>query len=1311
MRNCDMKTLLFGLIMVLVAVAADADSGPSFYAPFDGSATATRCESGAATPTTGRGLTFVPGVTGQAVYVGGFGKGPYDQMPLLEYDGGRHFSGDGGTVMFWVSPDWDGYFTDPIKFDTHFLFGAVGGRDVPDFSTRDVAADSGTGRIWLFMWNWLRLDLHEQPGKPLPSAAWRCRNTWMRGDWWHVAMTWQNKGWSKLYVNGIPQAIQAQPKLADIQRFYVGSLPKVWNQTQRADAAFDELSIYPAALSDEAIAGEFRRIAPLDFTLERRYLRAEQPEEFSIEIAPGADVYAPVTGTLLVRVLADAGGRVVVEKTFPLNLSKRQTLRLPVGRLAQGAYRAECLLTRPQGQFRRSFPLTVYQQQPAPAVSREDVKLGERIVSIDCTKGDGLLESPPSQVKTARGGESYREAGANKWDRFGYEVRVPGADGSPVMLEVTWPDDRERAMSFYMLPKSASPQHRDRLSGGVQCGGEYPGSGTMQKARYLFYPTEEQYLFEVRTLVPGLPAAVSKLEVYRLAERLPRLAVKVPKGLPGRALGHLDEDQSFEVLFGGPQDPGFRRSPLPYGYPIQTFERLLDYMDYTGQDMMSYSLARYTWSHLDEGPVNDVGDGMRVAGWVDLLLEMMGQRGKRLLANINVWTIPAQGVSEDQTEARLKADYYRLDRTGKATGAGWNGAGLRDNPTHPAVRAGFLKLVGEMCRRYGKYEAFGGLDLWCGNATPYLHGSSDYGYDDLTVAAFERETGVKVPPVADPAERYAVRYKYLTGEKRAQWLAWRARRNTELLKQAEALVRETRPGLKLCISISGWYDNSPAFLDAEQGEDFDFAKFAYENCGLDLAALKKLPSVTLAPMEDGTYYRWLKHWYGGRENITNELNHNVAKFGVLRNGARSGTAIYLRYFESFMESLKQDTYNGYFQNSDPKAHGRYFLQDFATALASQDASQILIGAQPLGTTGRDAETREFASAYRALPVGDFKDVAGLGDPVTARYLNTAAGTYVYAVNLLWTPVTATLGLPAGAGAVKELATGEAVSAPGGLLEIALQPFELRSFLLAGKTSKPHGGRVSIPEATRGWYATRLAELQTDVAALAESGADVRAYQERLALLQAHLKAGRYAEAHRLLFSKLMRGIPEFRKAAADGSLKAKAAMISRSEYAVDCGSAAFYRSKSGRLFFPDRKYAAGGYGYDGSYQSVGRSIKGLSGTDDPALFATEAYNLDAYRFTVKPGKYTVRLHLKVGYEPGAKPGVFVLSVDLEGQRALSDLDLFTACGNDFTKALVREFKDVEVRDGVLDIEFSIPAGRSIDPTARLCDAIEVLPQD
>jgi hypothetical protein len=156
-----------------------------------------------------------------------------------------------------------------------------------------------------------------------------------------------------------------------------------------------------------------------------------------------------------------------------------------------------------------------------------------------------------------------------------------------------------------------------------------------------------------------------------------------------------------------------------------------------------------------------------------------------------------------------------------------------------------------------------------------------------------------------------------------------------------------------------------------------------------------------------------------------------------------------------------------------------------------------------------------------------------------------------------------------------------------------------------------------------------------------------------------------------------------------------AEMIKHNSYSINCGGSDFYQAKSGQLFFPDRRYVLGGYGYDGGYQSIDRSIQGLTHCDDPTLFATEAYTIDAYRFTLKPGKYTVRLCFKVGYMPGARPGVFVQNVDIENKRVLTNYDIFVACGNDFNKAAIPEFKGVEVKDGILDIEFSVPEGISL----------------
>jgi len=1327
-------TALLGVLLAVSSAPAQPGADASFYAPFDGTPTAQLSDGGTAEPTTARGLEFVPGIRGQAVYVGKAGEGDYDRAPALEYDGTGHFPEAGGTVSFWVRPDWDGHFTDPLQFDWYFLFTALGGKDVPDYAKTFVEPGSGYDRITLFMWNWLRCDFSQGAGEKPVLVTWSCRNAWMRGDWWHVALSWDGRGWGKLYVNGVPQCAKAQAKVADIQRFFVGGPAKTWKNTARANAAVDELRICSRALTDDEVKADFRRFAPLDFSVERRFLRADTPERLTVEITPGDGVAGRVEGRLAVRVLADADGTAVGSTATALKLSGRQTVAVPLKSLPVGDYRAECVLARAGSTFQRSFPLTVYRQREAPVPSTQDVRLGERLVSLDCTTEDnGFVASMATEVKTVPGVGSYREAGDAKWDRFGFEVKLPDGVTSPVMLEITWPDDRERAMSFYMLVKAESKQHRDRLSGGVQCGGEHPLSGKLQKTRYLFYPDGTDYLFETRTLIPGMPAAVAKLELFRVAERLPKLDIHLPGALPQRAFGHLDEDQSFEVLLGNRLE-----SDLRQGYPVELFERLLDYLDYTGQNVLSYALLRYHWGHLDRGPINTVGSGLRTTGWVRLLLDMMEARGQRLLGNIHLYTVPEQPVvlqpSTDPLalEARMNAGYFVCDRNGKVQARQFDGQpGFGNNPAHPEVRKRFLDMIAEILHRFGSHPAFAGLDLWMDKNTPVIFNSLDVGYGDLTVRLFEKETGCRVAVAADSPTRFAERYRLLTGPLRKEWLAWRAGKTTGLLREIDGMLRRTRPDLRLYVSVGGWYSHSPGYLDKSQCEDFDFRQFAYEDLSLDLDAVRQLKSVALAPMKDLTFYRWLKHWYGGRENLTEELNWNVDKFRAFGTGARAATSMYLRYFESFSDSLKPEVYKGYFQNSDPKAHGRHFLKDFGVALASQDAAQLLVGAQPLGSMGREAEVREFTKAYRALPARDFADVPGLTDPVTARYLNTKAGTYLYVVNLLGAPVTAEIALiagkvkttshlrsPAVAGLsqrstaatvdITDLSTGGPVPLRQNSLAVDLAPYQLRSFLVSAPTARPTRGRVQVAPETQALYARQVAEVAQAVADLEVHGADATAPKERLGATERALAAGAYAEAHRLLCSKLIRGIPELREAAVKGYLKDQAAMVARGEYAVNCGSQSFYRAKSGRLFLPDRQFEPGGYGYDGGYSSVGRSIAGLKGVDDPALFATEAYDLDAYRFTVPPGTYSVRLYLKVGYLPNAKPGAFVFSVTAEGRPLLTDYDVFVASGSDFSGAAICEFDGIAVKDGVLDLQFTLPKGGG-EPTARLCNAVEVLP--
>ena len=1264
----------------------------ALHAAFDGTTTI-RGATGETAARVADGLTFTDGVVGQAVRV----STADGAKPLLEYDAGDAFAGTGGTVMFWFRPEWDGQIRDPVNFPWYGLFSSLNG-------------DGGIPlRIW--QWHWLRADLWRGESAKSFSLYQRCRGSWLKGDWHHVALVWNEDGWCTLYSDGVPYERgltgerylpQRQEAVLDaIRTFSVGSLPERGGAMKVANGAFDELRIYRTPLSAEHVLAEVHRALPVDLIVEQRFVRAGSAGDLALALYPGGrmvipalseETAAPVAVGLKACLLRDGSDVPVAETTFSGQVVDEVLVPLALPPLTAGDYRLRCTVSHGQTSVRRSFRVVAYDLSPGSAPSPDGADLGEPTQVVDCA-GDAAEAKVLCSVATtvsALGGVAYREAGPGKADRFGFEMEFPETQcrGGPVSLEIVWPDDKPRSMGLYMYPEAETRQHRDRLGGGIQSGDEYPVSGTMRTTRYLFYPDRRRYLFEARTMVPGMPAAVASVTVRPLAGPLPRLAVDTPEKLPHRSLGHMDEDASFEILFG---------EHTQSDQAVRHLEALCDYFDYTGQELISYPLLRY---HGIFYPVSGTypGGGLRPEGWIDLFLQVLGARGKQLIGSVNLFTLPELYLLPGRVDAFIKQGLFTRDAQGDLVSAH---SGYMPNPIHPVVRTAFLKHVGEVLRRYGRDHAFAGIDLW---RTPvWAFASLDHGYDDTAVALFESETGTAVPG-GTGRERFRQRHAFLTGPALDVWLAWRAGRTTALVADIDRMAGAVRPDLTVYVRL-------PVTPWERGAATSDLQSHYYRDLGIDVNALRKLPAVVLVPHRYPTDYRHKKHW-DNSESRHDEVLFDRGNSAIFRAVNQATSASFLRYFESFNDSLDPEVYKGYFQNADVKPHGRFFLKEFAFCLATMDTTRMLIGAQPLGTTGRDEVTREFARAYCALPAVGFEDVEGPSDPVTVRYHEAAAGTYVYAVNTLCFPARATCRFSRDSDGV-DLATGGSVRTADKELVVGLSPFQLRSFRFPHRLlsrAKPVRTEASVSGGTVAWFSDRVAAVEAGVRAVGESGADVTQLDRHVAALKRACAGGAYAEAHRLLFAKSVMELDKLREAAAQGYLAEQTRMMARGSYAVNCGrgGGAFYRAQSGTLFFPDQPFEERGYGHVGSYKSVIRPVDGLTGASDPTLYATEAYDIDGYRFAVAPGAYTVRLYLKVGYEPNAKPGVFVVNVDLEGKRVLDGADLFLLGGSDFHRAFVKEFRGVAVTDGVLDVEFGFPAGG--ERTARLCNAIEVVPE-
>jgi len=1179
--------------------------------------------------------------------------------PALEYDTEGIFA-DHGTVMFWMKSDWDGRFTGQIP-----TYPMLAGLDV-----------DGKQKMKVFMYYWISFALGRTGTLKGEQMQRKSRGSWYRGDWNHIAMVWSDGGWCKAYFNGLPYQqpfgfngkIVTNLDLKAIARFTVGT-----GARNAAEAAFDELKIYKRPFSNGEVYDEYRRFMPIDLLVDRTVIDAGRADEVILSAAPGGAYMHPMpaarpllTGKVDINVrLVNEDRDVVAEKSFSPTLTAPTDLRLPVQNLAAGTYRLTCTV----GTVQRSFEILAYEPLQAMPPSNDEIELGDIIFAKDITDGTILETGGVRTVESPIG--TYLEAGDRKEQRFAFEVPFPEThlDGRPVMLEITWPDDKPRSMGLYMYPESKSAQHRDRLGGGIQSGVEYPLTGKLQTTRYLFHPGLKSYLFEARTMIGGFPAAIAGFRVHDIRnKRLPKLAVNGPGDLPPRRFGYLDEDETPDQNLGWDYED---RSDTQ----VMT-ERLLDYLDYTGQNAWQYPFMRYTGYNFPmEGALHPLYPYRPAA--FRYMVEAMSRRGKSVIANINLFTLPEMKMLPDRTEECVRRGWTLTKHNDPPVQPNKY---TRPNHANPDIRGMVARHVKETARRFGTLPGLDAINFCTGKIGFYP--SLDYGYDDYTVNLFSRETSIAVT-----AESGADRQAFLTQEPQlALWLKWRARHSVELFRQIRAAMDEINPSLALYLTVPVTAGSAAHELGAPPLE--------YTTLFDELRAIE---GIYLVPSRNATAHRWRLHW-GKPASSFNDLLFDPAETALFMNGKLGFVDGYRSYFESFNGSLKNDVYAGYFQNADVKPFGRYFLKELAFAVSAMDAQRILIGGQPLGTWGRDAESREFAKAYCALPALPFESAPGAQDPVTVRCLNMEKGSYLYAVSMLWHDCKSTLTLTSEA-PLQDRSTGEMIA--NGQLE--LNPFELRSFYSADPHVKVTAVTTVAPGNVSMFYQDQLKRTQKAIIRLTAEKIDCGDAATTLASMRDLLRTGHFAELHRLLFSLAISGVMD--KADNFENVAEQAAMIRRGHYAVNCGANGFYRARNGTLFFPDQPLGKSDYGHVGTYQNVVRNTDGTK-ADDPELFMTEAYNVDSYTFNVPAGKYKVRLYLKVGYRKGFKPDIFVFNVDLQGKRVLESFDMFAAFNGDFDEVAIKEFRNVEVNNGLLEIVFT--TDEKHDPTARLVNAIEVI---
>jgi len=610
-----------------------------------------------------------------------------------------------------------------------------------------------------------------------------------------------------------------------------------------------------------------------------------------------------------------------------------------------------------------------------------------------------------------------------------------------------------------------------------------PITGRMLELGQVFWPRWRDCSIVFGNVRKDEPAAASSVAIYEL-EDLPALAV------PGDP-----QDGSRRTLGIQYEDPCGAANELGATDRREWIERLITYARYTGQSTLAYPIV---WYHgplypSKREPVNYIGsvssrhDRQMIIhwttqpdDWVAELLERFGREQMQFRAvlpimrlgslmekmnvdlesiktgtdTINNMTFKDQvqmGTYDWTVKYNLRNFQTILDAGGnKFSGStAWvygekssGPDGFRGpifNPLHPTVQEALLGLVREVVDRYGRYPAFQGIEVFFWPTTTLWFGSLRSGYDDHTVALFQKETGIVVPVDAKAPDRFSRRYAFLTGEVKPRWVAWRCEKIAHLFRRIRDVSVETRPDLQVTITLPGGH----VIGHREAGVDVELMA-SEPGIQVNRVHYPELPPTGEPRDMAGAFHgiwnfnRWIERWGKHRWVACDPKLREMATImgkpaeGVMRNS--------LEYPKDGFWWDQQWRITPVYQS------GVNFMQHYAHAVAEYDAQDITRGGLTLDT-GHAELIRPFALAYRTLPAKKFETIGGSTDPVAVRTLVCEGKRYLYLVNRHHKPLSVNVQLNKATGKATDLATNQEVEAPAHW-PIPLGPYQLRSFGLA-----------------------------------------------------------------------------------------------------------------------------------------------------------------------------------------------------------------------------------------------------------------------
>ncbi len=871
-----------------------------------------------------------------------------------------------------------------------------------------------------------------------------------RNRWYHIAGVYDGKE-RRLYIDG--QLNASEPKTGTISR---GGRITIG---QGFTGLVDEVKVWNRALS----ANELKQAMRADRGRVQSLLRPEhalcfypvkcvgllgRPEP--VELAVFNSAQRPFQGEVSFSVVSANGARLCA-KTLALSLPGRGRTQVKLAYRPEEAGR-HALTARVGDQ--ELFRTTVYVLAPRPRPTTGDLKLN-KVVSVDLTQdlgSEAFCDDGASRVVVSPLGR-YREAGPGMHSRF--VVRAALKRPGPHLLRIKYPDDKPRVCEI----TACSPAGNDVFNAqtGYFTGSPYPLSMRFQTVECLLWARHADQWIRFCTWAQDCPAAAVSVEVFEIEGGLPASPASLPPAR--RQIGHYWEDAlPLARCFGSDA-----RSP-------EAFDRamcnLCDYLSCSGQNAMIHPAVWYNgpiYNSLVEprgiGRGADGGADFPRVMWLDILLHRFEERGLKFYAALNVHDLPSLLSAATADIEKIKAGaptFNAVTKDNQVSRETWHHRPPVFNALHPRVKGQVLALVDELATRHGKSPAFGGIVFHLTKCQLLQLGGLEVGYDDWTISEFARDTGTKLPVVANNPKRFRQRYDWLMANARDRWMQWRCEKIADYYGEAARVLRRHRPDLQLVLSM--WV---PAVVIPEvrkRWEQGERLVVQTREEGVDPALLGQIPGVAIQKFLSATDYRWRLALAGLKSEKT-LLPIRTADFCAdqlrdYRTTSQFGVYIHNRYFEngSMRKAIDSKPVKSSWYKEPPwlasavvPGHD-HFMEYYAQAMAVFDPSLITIGGFTVGTVGHERQVEQFARVFRLLPTGKWEPIPGLGDRVAGRTLRVNGKHYLYLVNRSATEARVAISLTVAPGTMQALGSSPKLTSTGKGYQATLEPYQLAAWV-------------------------------------------------------------------------------------------------------------------------------------------------------------------------------------------------------------------------------------------------------------------------